>query len=166
MAEAKRSKKNNFVTSKPVFTWQSPEFISIKRDIKWTIAVLAIALVLAAILFTQKQWTGVGMVLVASIFFVAISNTKPKNIGCAVYNEGIVVNGRVYNYDQFKSFWLVNSQLPKIQFQLTGRFGGVISMPLDDMDSDQIRLFISKYVPEEDEKQEDVGDIINRLFRL
>lgn len=166
MAEIKNTRKNNFVTSKPIFTWQSPEFISVKRDARWTIAVILIALVLAIILFMQKQWTGVGMITVATIFFVTLSNTKPKNIGCAVYNEGVVINDRVYNYDQFKSFWFVNGLLPKINFQLLGRFSGTVAMPLNDMDSDQIRMLISKHLPEEDERREDPGDIINRLFRL
>ena len=169
MAEKKSnnvSKDNNFITNKPIFSWQSPEFVSYKRDAKWIVGIIAIVLVLLVILVFQKLWTGAGMVAVAGVLFLVISNTKPKEIACAVYNEGIVVDKKVYNFNQFKSFWLVNGALPKLLFQLTGRLAGQITMPLDDMDPEQIRMFISKHLPEEDEKSEDFTDIINRLFRL
>lgn len=158
--------KVDFSGKKPVFSWQTPEFITYQRDSKWVIGIIVAAIGLAAILATQKQWTGVGMILVAAVIFITISNTKPKNIGCAVFDEGIVVDGKVYNYDQFKSFWFVDAALSKIKFQLIGRFAGQVAMPLGDIDFDQVRLFLAKHLPEEDEQREDLNDIINRLFRL
>lgn len=165
MAEVTNSNVD-FTSSKPIFSWKSPEFKSYKRDVRWLTTIILVAVILAVILVIQKQWTGVALVVVATVLFTTLLNTKPKEVGCAIYNEGVVVGGKVFNYAQFKSFWLVNGELPKIKLQLTGKFSGQITMPLGDNDPGQTQLFLSKHLAQEQVKTEDADDILNRLFRL
>ena len=167
MAETKAiSPKVNVSSEKPVFSWQSPEFIRYERDHRWTLAIIGVAVVLAVILGFQSQWSGVGVVVAAALIFIFLSGTKPKNVKCAVYPEGIVVDDKVYDFSQFKSFWLIIGDMTKIRLQLTGRFSGVVTMPMKDEDPEQIRLFIGKHLPESDEQREDATDLINRILRF
>lgn len=154
------------VSSKPIFSWQSPEFVRYSRDKKWFFFAVLITIVLAGVFILLKQWSSVVLVAVAGSVFIALSNAHPKNIICALYNEGVVVDGKVYDFSQFKSFWLSgNADLPKISLQQTGRFGGHINMPTKDQDFEQIRLFLAKHLPEEQPK-EDLSDIISRTLKL
>lgn len=171
MAEEKKEIKKigpklNIAVDKPVFTWQSPEFVRYKKDNRWLVYLIMIALVLCVILGFMQIWSGVILVVVATIVFIILSETKPKTINAAIYGQGFVVDSKVYDYEQIKSFWISFSDLPKARFQQTGRFGALITMPLGEEDPEQIRLFLSKHLPEEEDRGEDLTDTINRILRF
>ena len=171
MAEEKKVTKTvgpklNIAEDKPVFSWQSPEFVRYKKDNKWLVYLIMIAIVLCVILGLMQLWSGVVLVAVATIVFITLSETKPKTVNSAIYAQGFVVDTKVYDFEQIKSFWISFSDLPKARFQLTGRFGGLITMPLGEEDPEQIRLFLSKHLPEEEDRGEDLSDTINRILRF
>ena len=171
MAEAdapKNKLKTKFDLSaeKPVFSWQSPEFVRYQRKKRWYLGVIAVALILATILGYMGQWSGVAVVVVAATLFVTLSGANPKDIKCALYNDGVVVDGKVYSFAQFKSFWLSGGEMVKAKLQMTGRFAGQIVLPMVDIDFEQVRLFLSKHLPEEENKGEDITDTINHLLRF
>lgn len=171
MAEEKKElrvtrPKINIAVDKPVFSWQSPEFVKYKKDNKWLVYIIMSAIVLSVILGFMHIWSGVVLVVVAAIVFITLSEAHPKVVNCAVYAEGLVVDDKVYNYEQAKSFWMSMGDLPKAKFQIVGRFAGQITMPLGEEDPEQIRLFLSKHLPEEDDRGEDITDMINRILRF
>lgn len=153
--------------SKPVFSWQSPEFMRYEKDKKWSFYVVLISVILIGVFVLLKQWSGAALILVASIVLSILSNAKPKTVKCAIYNEGVVVNEKVYTFTQFKKFWISGTpDLPKIVFQLTGAFSGIVNLPMQNEDPEQIRLFLVKHVPEETDHVDDVSEVINRIFRF
>ena len=156
----------NIAVDKPVFSWQSPEFVRYKKDSKWLIYVIMIAIALSVLLGFMQIWSGVVLVVVATIVLITLSGTHPKTISSAIYAGGLVVDDKVYNYEQIKSFWISYGDLSKAKFQLVGRFAGLITLPLGEEDPEQIRLFLSKHLPEEEDKGEDISDMINRILRF
>ncbi len=152
--------------AKPIFAWKSPDFVQYQRDNRWYVIVCAVAVVLAGLLAWQGIWTGVVLVIVAAVIFIISSRIKPKEIICAVYAEGVVVGGKAYEYGDFKSFWISTGELLKLKLQRTGRIAGQVEMPLQNIDANQIRLYISKHLPEEAEKGEDLVDMVNRILRF
>lgn len=171
MAEEKKETittkpKLNITLDKPVFSWQSPEFVRYKKDNKWLVYFISVALILSVVLGFMHIWSGVVLVVVAAIVFITLSEVHPKAISSAVYAEGLVIDGKIYNYEQIKSFWISYGDLPKVRFQLVGRFAGILTMPLGEEDPEQIRLFLAKHLPEEEDRGEDVTDIINRIIRF
>jgi len=171
MADEKKEVKKvgpklNIAVDKPVFSWQSPEFVRYKKDNKWLVYLIMIALILCVVLSFMQIWSGVVLVVVATIVFITLSETKPKTISSSVYSQGFVIDSKVYDYEQIKSFWISFSDLPKARFQIVGRFGGIITMPLGEEDPEQVRLFLSKHLPEEEDRGEDLSDTINRILRF
>ncbi len=170
MAEEKKERstrpKINLAVDKPVFSWQSPEFVRKKRAAKSFAYLAIIAIILCVLLGFMHQWSGVVLVVVAAVVFVILSGTHPKNLTCALYKEGVVIDGKVYDFSQVKSFWLTSGELPMVKLQLAGRFAGQVNVPLGQEDPEQIRLFIAKHLPEEEGRGEDLADIINRIFRF
>ena len=158
--------KSGVEANKPIFAWKSPDFIQYERSGRWYIIVGVVAIVLAGLLAWQELWTGVALVIVAAIIFIISSRIKPREVICAVYTEGVVVGDKAYEYGEFKSFWISIGELPKLKLQRTGRIAGIVEMPLQNVDTNQIRLYISKHLPEEEEKGEDLVDYINRILRF
>lgn len=164
--KAKVGTKLNIAIDKPVFSWQSPEFVRRKKDNRWLVYLIMIAVVLSLILGIMQLWSGMVLVIVATIVFITLSETKPKTINCALYTQGFVIEAKVYDFEQIKSFWINFNDIPKIRFQINGRLGGIITMPLGEEDPEQIRLFLSKHLPEEEDRGEDLTDTINRILRF
>lgn len=171
MAEEKKTIKRsepklNPAVDKPVFSWQSPEFIRYKKDKKWLVYTIMIAIVLAAVLGFMHQWSGVILVSVAALVFITLSGTRPKTVNVGVYTSGIVIDDKVYDFSQAKSFWMSYGDLPKVKLQLVGRFAGQITLPLGEEDPEQMRMFLGKHLPEEENKGEDLTEMINRILRF
>ena len=166
MANEKVNKTTSTPSGKPVFSWEAPEFIRYKKTTKWFVLLLVVAVVLGVLFYIQKQWSSIAVVAAAFIVFTTLSNAKPRKIACALYQEGIVVADKVYNFNQFKSFWVEPGDLFKVKLQLVGRFAGQVTMPILEIDPEQVRLFLKKHLPEEENKGPDLIDEINRLMRF
>lgn len=172
MAETEQSKivqrpKIDINNDQPVFSWQAPDFTSGKRNSSKIVSVIGLALVISGVFFWQKQWTSVGVVFAALIVLIVLSSVKARNVKCAIYRAGVIVDDRVYNFDQFKSFWLLYTDRYKIRLQLSGKFSGQITLPLTkDEDPEQMRMFLAKYLPEEEEKGQDLNDMISHWLRF
>ncbi len=162
----KKIEKQLHEAAKPIFVWKSPDAVQHKRNGNWYAGLAAIAILLAALLVWQELWSGALVILFATLFLLVTARVEPKDISCAVYAEGIVVDGRAFEYGEFKSFWINFGALPKLMLQRTGRIAGQIEMPLQNIDIDQVRLYISKHLPQEDDKGEDLVDYINRILRF
>jgi hypothetical protein len=169
MAEIKKLtpvRKFNPESEKPILNWESPDKAEYKRGPVWYIVVIVISLGLLALLYYQKLWSGVALVGVSSVIFLFFSRVKPKTVKCAVYNQGVVINDKVYRYEDFKSFWVSDLDMRRIRFQLTGRLAGQATMPLMGMDLDQVTLFLSRHLPEDSSQTDDIVDIVNNLIKF
>lgn len=153
-------------SEKPVFTWSAPEFISYTKTGSWFLIITAIALILIGVFIWQKNWTAVGVVVAASAALMVQARVKPKNLECSLYRSGVVIDERVYPYDSLKSFWIVFGDHPFVRFSQIRRLSANINMPIAEEDPEQIRLFLSKFLPEDEKNGEDIADTIQRWLRF
>ena len=167
MAEVQNKTKHKFNPGgeKPIFTWVAPEFIKYKKTTGWFVAVFIVGIILGIIFAMQGQWSGVALVIAAILVFTTLSGAKPKKISSSLYLDGVVTDGKVFAFNQFKSFWIEMGDLPKAKLQLLGRLAGQVSLPLFDIDPEQVRLFLGKHLPEEN-RGPDIVDQINRFIRF
>lgn len=147
--------------------WVSPDSVRMERDNRYTIGFYIVGILVLVLLSIQKMWTGTILVAVGLVMYSVMSQQKPKDIECKVHAEGVVVDGKVYRYEQFKSFWISNGAVPKIKLQLQGFFAGQVEMPILEADEvDKILETISSQLPQENDKGEDIVDTVNRLLRF
>ena len=151
---------------RPILQWSSPDRTVYSKSPSWYLAVIFVAVLLAFILYKQQLWSGVILVLTAAIAIMTLSSSKSHEIKCSVYAQGVVADDKVYRYSDFKSFWITYVDLPKARFQLSGFGAGQVVMPLSSIDIDQVRLYLSKHLPEDDKKGEDLVDIVNKLLKF
>lgn len=151
---------------KPIFIWESPDRIVYRKSVSWYMGVIFVALSLAAILYYQHLWSGIALIFVAALTFILLSQSKPRIVKSAVYAQGIVIDDRVYRYGDLKSFWITLTDIPKARLQMNGIAAGILTMPLGENDPEQIRLYLSRYLPEDNDKGEDIADTVNRFLRF
>lgn len=172
MAEEKKKVADNSKTEKatavvkPLFAWKSPDSVQHERSTEWYLIIVVATLALAAIFYWLELWTGMAVVILAAIVLIVTARLKPKEITCAVFPEGVVIDEKAYEFKEFKSFWISIGELPKLKLQRIGKIAGMVDLPLLNSDIDQLRLFFSKHLPEEAEKGEDLVDIVNRIIKF
>ena len=151
---------------KPVFAWEAPEFVRYKKTKTWFLIMFLIGITLGLIFGFQHQWSSVAVVVVALFVFTTLSNAKPRKLKCALYQEGVVIEDKVHGFNKFKSFWMESSDIPKAKLQLLGRLAGQVSLPIVEIDPEQVRLFLGKHLPEEENRGPDLVDTINSIMRF
>ncbi|MCX6812324.1 MAG: hypothetical protein NTW79_01725 [Candidatus Berkelbacteria bacterium] len=154
-------------TEKPVFYWQATEFESHQKSRGWSAYVIIAAIILIAAFIWQKLYLagGVTIAAVLAIYSQAHSSGKKKNY--AIYNQGVTINEKIFAFDQFKSFWIFPYQERIIvRFEQVKRLSLPLEMPIEEENAEQVRLFLSKHLPEQEEKGEDITDTINRWIKF
>ncbi|MFA7254282.1 MAG: hypothetical protein WC107_07090 [Patescibacteria group bacterium] len=159
----KDAKKEGDIIAK--FEWASPESFDRERNPLWYAVVIIAVMAVAGVLAWQKIWTGVALVGVACIYLL-LSKLRTRKVKCMIFDRGIVVDGRSYDFDDFKSFWFVEGEILKVRFQPVNKFGIQVTMPLMNADPDEIREFLLTKLPEENSRGEDAVDMINRILKF
>lgn len=154
-------------TDKPVFYWQAIEFESHAKPSGWLLYVALIAIVLLAALLYMRLWLGAAVVVAAFFALYSQAGSKGKKRSYAIYDQGITVDSKVYTFDQFKSFWIFPYQDRMIvRLEQLRRFVLPIELPVGEENPVQVRLFLSKHLPELEEQGEDITDRINRWIKF
>jgi len=164
--ERKRTLKKD---EKPIFVWEAPESISQKRSSKWYVILFLVSVVLAYVFYIQDLLSGSVLVVVSALVLSFLSIQKPDTIKSALFTSGLLVNNKIYSYDQFKSFHLMEGKILKIRLQPINKFLAPLTLPITNENSvslSQIVLFLSKKMPQEDDKGEDFVDRVNHFFHF
>lgn len=167
MAQSSQSQSNIDPSSeKPVFQWKAAEFAQYQKNSIWYFVVVIATLALAGLFFWLKNWTAMGVVGAAALALIAQAGTKPKKISVALYRTGLVANDKVYPYSSLKSFWIIPGEHPVFRVEQAGFLKPHINVPIADEDPAQIQLFMAKFLPEDENRGEDLADIIQRWTRF
>ena len=166
MAEEKVENKNQIDAEKPVFAWEAPEFASYSKSSSWFLLIVLIGVALIVIFAWQKNWTAVGVVAAAALALIIQAKTKPKMLKCSLYRNGAVIDERVYPFETLKSFWIVYGEHTYVRIAQAKRLSSNVNLPIAEEDPEQIRLFLAKFLPEEEQNGEDISDTIQRWFRF
>jgi len=170
--EAKKQKEEKVETKvilesdKPVFSWKAPEFAQYSKNNTWFVIVSLAAIGLAVLFFFQKNWTGMVVAITGGLALLSQARSKPRDVACTLYRQGIVINEKAYSYAEFKSFWIIYGDHPAMRLEPTKRFGAILNVPISEEDPEQVKLFLSKFLPMDENKGEDFSDTIQRWIKF
>ena len=152
-----------------VYSWSFKEYEKYERGARWywVMSVVGLALVAYAFL-TQNYLFGIIIVLFAIIIFLQDKN-EPVEIPFAIAETGIIIGHKFYRYSELKDFWVIYNppEVKVLYFGLKEVFKHRLYIPLMDMDPRPIHKYISRFVDENlEEEDEPFSDKIGRLLKL
>lgn len=150
----------------PEYTWRSPDMVEKKRGAGWYALAVIVSVVVSILLAMEGIWTGIILIVIAALVLMIGARMKPRVVVCAIYSGGIVVNSRVYQFSDFKSFSFSQSVLPKVKLERTSRFLGRVHLPLLNADFDQVRLLLANHLPEKADTGRDFVDAVNEVVKF
>jgi hypothetical protein len=166
MADNANAQKTIDPNEEPVFNWEAQEFALYDKGSAWTIYIVLGAVVLIGIFVWLQNWTGVALAVAAAAALISQGHSKPRPVRCVIFQGGVVLNEKPYNFADLKSFWLVGGSHPLVRFERASRFAMSINLPIGKNDPEQIRLYLSKRLPEHEDRGEDVSDRISRWLKF
>lgn len=131
-------------------SWSVYEFEKKDRhpDWLWTVG-LVFALASAISFFYGNIFFGIFLV-VAGVVMILYARHEPKLLTISFEEKGLTINGDLIPHDKIIQFWLDETDKPdKLLLQVKGSFVPIISLPLQGITSERVRLALKPFVKEE-----------------
>lgn len=153
----------------PVFAWEGSEYSFEERgsDWYWALGIVAAAAIVTCVLF--------GNILLAVVIFagactVALQAAKaPRLHRFAVYEDGIVIDDRLYPYADMRDFAILEfidpEQPPALSIKTNHILAPHLMIPIHDYDPEDVYDYISIHLPE-GMHEETLLDRITALLRF
>ncbi len=164
--------------------WEIPEFEIPKRSKNWYITVIILSFVLIffsffslslfpfSFRFKQTDNNFLFAIIIVLSFWVIYLNEKrgPRTIEVEINGEGLNLDNKFYNYDDFKDFCVLykpKNNIKHLYFNFKNGAKFRISIPLGDLDPLMVRNFLKKYLDEDLERTDPpVSEQLSRFFKL
>lgn len=135
--------------------WKALEFPKKKKAKSWFIipGLITIALGIFALL-TDNILFLIAIVLTFFVFYV-YANKEPRVIKFKINEKGIEIDEKLHDFDSLRSFWIFYNPPEQKELSLRSRktFLPYIRIPLDKENPNEIRKFLSDFLPERRHKE-------------
>ena len=154
--------------NKHQISWEAAEFAEYEKGGKWYTIFLAIGVLILAYAIWQKDFL---MFLTFFILLIAtylFAKRKPKKILITLTGKGITLNENEYSYGMIKTFWILYDppEVMTLNFETTQVINRELVIQLEDADPNEIREFLSQYLPEDFDREESYPDKFLRRIKF
>jgi hypothetical protein len=143
--------------------WEAPEFIEHNHGAGWYAALVVCTVALAALVYLiARDIIATVIMVIVGVIVGVFAGQKPGQAKYEVNDQGLTINGKTYNYGDYKSFAVIDEgNLSSINLFPLKRFMPPLSAYFDPKDKKKITDTIGNYLPYEERKL----DSIERLSR-
>lgn len=146
----------------PNITWETDEYRHQHKtpDWFWALGIVIIAAAAASVLLGNLLFA---ILLVIAGFTVALFAARPpERIEVELSQKGIRLGRQMYPHKNLESFWVTTeTEPPLLLIERRKSILPDISIPIEDVSPDDVRLFLNNYLREEEHEP---GDFIEHLM--
>ena len=138
-----------------VIEWTALEFEPHEKSSDWY-WIFGIVVVIGAIIAIVVGNTLFAILIILSGVVIGVYSTKhPDTLHCAIDRRGVHVNNSSHLFKDMDSFWIdeTHEHHPKLLITLKNKLSMHISIPLGDVDLDEVGEFVGAYVNEEEQNE-------------
>jgi hypothetical protein len=130
--------------------WEAPEYIYREKHKEWFVGlgVIALALFVVAILF--KNFLFAAIVVLATFTILLYATRRPYALSFEINRVGVILNRTFYPYSFLDAFWVdyTDESVRKLFIVSRKFFMPMLIIPLGEQDPDEVRNFLTNYLPE------------------
>ncbi|MES2216701.1 MAG: hypothetical protein V4481_05420 [Patescibacteria group bacterium] len=152
------------MATEPLIAWQAPEHFHTTKTSDWYWAVGIVTLALAAVAFIFGNIISGIFVLVAAAALVLHAAHPARVLDIEINDRGIAIHGRLYPFVSLESFWIPHDQYPaKLIIKSHKLFMPLIVLYIDDIDPEEVRNVLIKYIAETEHHEPFLKHILERF---
>lgn len=151
------------------FVWEVPSFERRERGRGWYVTMILVATFFVAYAVYTANFLFAFLILLMGILLLLTSRQEPVSMLVQIGDNGLVVNGKLYLYQDLDTFSIIyQPPVVKVLYLetrniLTPR----LRIALDEQDPVEIRQHLKQYLREDlDLRGEYVSDIVGRLLKI
>ncbi len=173
----KRVPKKHFphLDPKGEICWEAAEFHYYPKNKYWIMGIGIMILGLIFLFIAVAQYLHYDLSLPDYLFMVSLAmmiiifgqygHIEPKRYAAELRQDGMLTRGKLYSYESFKSFWIIENPTPIAYFEPV-KIGLPVVVLLDDQDVEEIRNYLLRYLPEHPTATEHITDKLNHFLRF
>lgn len=157
-----KAKPNSLPTS---LQWTGWEFQKNSQSLGWKIAIMGISAIFLIWRLIVLDLMGALLAGLIGLVFYLLSRQEPRRIIFGLRPEGVVIDGKLHPYSQFKSFEIFYDppQIEELALESHRIIIPRLYLPLAGQDPKKIRNFLKKYLPEKT-KGYSITDIFSKIL--
>jgi hypothetical protein len=152
-----------------VFVWEAPAWDRHERGSNWYLWMSLVAMALAAYGVLTANYLFSFIIILIAIILILAGNEEPHRVLVQVGHNGIVVDGKLYLYDDLHSFSIIYHP-PETKVMYIDHSRSLrprLRIWLADEDPVAIRSHLKQYLTEDlDLQEEHFSDTLGRLLKL
>lgn len=149
--------------------WTFPEFEQPQRSLTWYVVAIVVVITLILVSLWTRNFLFLIIVLLSAALIIQRGRRPAAHLSVAITDTGILLgNRRFYEYGEMRTFWMVYDppEVKRLFITLRGLHPDII-IPLERQNPLKIRQMLSKYVPEDVEREsEPPFETIGRSLKL
>lgn len=160
------SAKTNRKQSTPApISWTASEYIEHTRGPIWYVALGAITLVFAAVVYRYNHDRfATALVAVVGMIVALYSLKKPQQLTYQLSDDGLVIGEKPYSYRLFKSFAIIHEgALSSITFLPIKKFMPPLNIFFEATDEEHIVKILGNHLPYEERGLDKIDSLTRKL---
>ena len=152
-------------SSPAAVTWTAAEFIEHQRGSNWYVALGAISVGLAGLVYLigRDLFASITILVVGGLVGVFASR-KPKEASYELDDSGLKIEQKLYPYRLFQSFSVIHEDgIGLISLQPVKRFMPEVTVYYHDQDETKIVGVLGQHLPHEDKTLDSIERLSRRL---
>ena len=152
------------MATEALISWNAPTHVYREKTSDWFWSVGIITLALAVVCFIFGQVLMGIFVIVAAVALVLHASKPPKIVYHEINDRGIIVEDVLYPFLSLDSFWIAHDSQPgKILIKSHKTFMPLIVILIDEVDPEEIREVLLKYIAETEHHQQFLHHVLEGL---
>lgn len=145
--------------------WSASEFTQHEKNGGWYSMLIAGAIIVSVIVFIiTREIISIVAIAVLAVAIGIYGALKPRTLEYFINHDGISVGDKLYRFDQFKSFALIEgTAIPSIQLMPQKKLAIPLSIYLDPASLDDVIDVLGNYLPFEQKKRDFVDRLSSKL---
>lgn len=155
---------------KKIISWKIPEYDKHKRGKKWYIISASIGLMFVIFSFFSGNFLFAAIIIIGAFIIITHDGQEPVKIDFAITDQGLKVGRNFYDYDVMKNFSIVykpRENVKNLYFEFKNVVRPRLSIPIENINSLQIRENLLKYLSEDLERTgQPLSEFLAKIFKL
>lgn len=155
--------------TEPLLRWVIPEYTQHERGRNWYIVAGLIAGFFLVYAIATANFLFAVIVLLGLVTLFVRHQHAPMNLEVAIYQDGIAVGERHFEWKELKDFWIVfhPPEVKTLYISFQNGWRPRLPIPLEDTNPMKVRQELLVYLEEDlDREDEPTMDALSRLLKI
>jgi hypothetical protein len=151
-----------------LISWKAPNFEKVYRGKNWYAGLIVITGSLIAFAFYTNNPMFIVLISLAVATLLVRHKTKPHPIDFAISKKGVVIENRLFEFRDLKSFCFIDLPADKKELVLLSgkKFMPALKMIVTGQNEEELKKTLLEHIPENETYEEPLLDILERMLKI